>query len=109
MRDVVPGVLHHHERYDGLGYPDGLKGESIPLSARIILVADTFDAMTSTRPYREGMPLDVAIDELRRCSGTQFDPELVEAFVGLFKSGTLRLLVDESNPNPSPSDDRGQS
>jgi HD-GYP domain-containing protein (c-di-GMP phosphodiesterase class II) len=91
MRDVVPGVLHHHERWDGLGYPDGLKGDNIPLNGRIILIADTFDAMTSTRPYREGLPLEVAIDELRRCSGTQFDGRLAQEFIRLFEEGGQRL------------------
>lgn len=91
MRDVVPGVLHHHERWDGLGYPDGLKGDNIPLNGRIILIADTFDAMTSTRPYREGLPLEVALDELRRCSGTQFDARLAEEFIALFDEGKLKI------------------
>jgi HD-GYP domain-containing protein (c-di-GMP phosphodiesterase class II) len=91
MRDVVPGVLHHHERWDGLGYPDGLKGENIPLNGRIILLGDTFDAMTSTRPYRAGLPVEVALEELKRCSGTQFDGRLVDVFVRLFAEGRLRL------------------
>jgi HD-GYP domain-containing protein (c-di-GMP phosphodiesterase class II) len=72
---------HHHERYDGRGYPDGLKGEAIPLFSRIILIADTFDAMTSTRPYRKGMPFDVAFAELREFAGTQFDANIVEKFI----------------------------
>ena len=72
---------HHHERFDGRGYPEGLKGESIPLFSRIILIADTFDAMTSTRPYRKGLPLEVAFAELREFSGTQFDGEIVEKFI----------------------------
>lgn len=71
---------HHHERYDGRGYPDGLKGEDIPLFSRIILIADTFDAMTSTRPYRKGLPYEVAFEELHEFSGSQFDPYLVEKF-----------------------------
>jgi putative nucleotidyltransferase with HDIG domain len=73
-------IRHHHERWDGHGYPDGLAGETIPLGARIIAVADSFDAMTSDRPYRSALPREVAIDELRRCSGTQFDARVVEAF-----------------------------
>jgi HD-GYP domain-containing protein (c-di-GMP phosphodiesterase class II) len=72
---------HHHERFDGRGYPSGLKGEDIPLFARIILIADTFDAMTSTRPYRKGLPYPVAYEELMRFSGSQFDPKLVQAFI----------------------------
>ena len=71
---------HHHERYDGRGYPDALAGENIPLFSRIILIADTFDAMTSTRPYRKGLPYEVAFEELREFSGSQFDPNLVEHF-----------------------------
>ncbi|MFZ4712504.1 MAG: HD-GYP domain-containing protein [Bacteriovoracaceae bacterium] len=71
----------HHERYDGRGYPDGMKGEAIPTYARIILIADTFDAMTSSRPYRKGLPYQVAYDELRQFAGTQFDPKLVELFI----------------------------
>lgn len=81
MEDVVPAVRHHHERLDGKGYPDGIKGEQIPLGARIILVADTFDAMTSTRAYRNALSPEVAYEELVRCSGTQFDPDLVEIFL----------------------------
>jgi putative nucleotidyltransferase with HDIG domain len=90
MRDVVPGVLHHHERFDGAGYPTKLKGQNIPLQARIILVADTFDAMTSSRPYRLALPIHVAMAELRRCSGSQFDPRLSEAFMTLVERGTVR-------------------
>jgi HD-GYP domain-containing protein (c-di-GMP phosphodiesterase class II) len=81
MRDVIAGVKYHHERYDGRGYPDGLKGEEIPITARIIAVADTFDAMTSDRPYRKGLSLDIAFEELRKHSGTQFDAKVVEVFL----------------------------
>ena len=72
---------HHHERYDGRGYPASLKGEDIPLFSRIILIADTFDAMTSTRVYRKGLDYSVAYEELRQFSGSQFDPKCVEAFI----------------------------
>jgi HD-GYP domain-containing protein (c-di-GMP phosphodiesterase class II) len=72
---------YHHERYDGRGYPEGLKGEDIPFFSRIILISDTFDAMTSTRPYRKGLPFDVAFAELREFAGTQFDPFIVEKFI----------------------------
>ena len=72
---------HHHERFDGQGYPDQLKGAEIPFFSRIILISDTFDSMTSTRPYREGMTYQTAFDELRQFSGSQFDPQLVEVFV----------------------------
>jgi HD-GYP domain-containing protein (c-di-GMP phosphodiesterase class II) len=81
IKDILPGVLHHHERYDGKGYPDGLSGQNIPLMGRIICLADCFDAMTSTRTYRKAMPLEVTLADIRRCSGTQFDPELTEAFL----------------------------
>ena len=74
-------VLHHHERWDGCGYPNGLKGEEIHIEARIIAVADAYDAMTSQRSYREALSKKEAIKELKKCSGTQFDPEIVEIFV----------------------------
>ncbi|MDD2498425.1 MAG: HD-GYP domain-containing protein [Desulfitobacteriaceae bacterium] len=77
-------VKHHHERLDGSGYPGGLKGEEIPLGARIIAVADSYDAMTTDRPYRKGMHRSAALEEVKRCSGTQFDPEVVAAFVRAF-------------------------
>jgi putative nucleotidyltransferase with HDIG domain len=81
IKDIIPGVLHHHERYDGKGYPAGLSGEGIPQMGRIICLADCFDAMTSNRTYRKALPLEVALTEIRRCSGTQFDPTLAEAFL----------------------------
>lgn len=77
----VPAILHHHERWDGTGYPTGLKGENIPIEARILAIADAFDAMTSSRPYRGALSYQQAIAELKRCSGSQFDPQLVEAFL----------------------------
>jgi HD-GYP domain-containing protein (c-di-GMP phosphodiesterase class II) len=78
-------IRHHHEKFNGGGYPDGLKGEAIPLFSRIIAVADSFDAMTSLRPYRETMVADEAIQELRRCSGEQFDPALVDLFINAYR------------------------
>lgn len=81
LKDVIPGVRSHHERYDGCGYPDGLKGKDIPVIARIISVADTFDAMTTDRPYRKGLSPQEAFDELKRNAGTQFDPDVVDAFI----------------------------
>jgi len=74
-------VRHHHERYDGKGYPDGIQGEDIPLIARVVTVADAFDAMTSDRPYRAKRPIAAAIDEISRGARTQFDPVIAEAFV----------------------------
>ena len=78
-------VLHHHERLDGQGYPGGLAGEAIPVGSRIIAVADTYDAMTTTRPYRKALTPDIALAELGRCSGTQFDPDAVSAFLGYMR------------------------
>ncbi len=80
LRGLVPIVRHHHERFDGTGYPDGLQGEDIPLGARILAVADSFDAMRSNRPYRRAMSFESAVEEISRCSGSQFDPAVVEAF-----------------------------
>ncbi len=81
---------HHHERYDGRGYPDALKGEDIPLLSRIILIADTFDAITSNRPYREGMSYEVAFKELEEFSGSQFDPVLVKGFCQAMRQEELK-------------------
>ncbi|HEX2191490.1 MAG TPA: HD domain-containing phosphohydrolase [Longimicrobiaceae bacterium] len=81
LRPALPGVLHHHERWDGAGYPSGLRGEEISLEGRILAVADTYDAIVTTRPYREERPPEVAVEEIRRCSGSQFDPQVVDAFL----------------------------
>ena len=83
LADVLPGVLHHHERFDGKGYPHGLAGQDIPLIARIMAIADTFDAMSSTRAYRPAMPRERVLAEFQRCAGTQFDPEIVPIFLEL--------------------------
>jgi HD-GYP domain-containing protein (c-di-GMP phosphodiesterase class II) len=83
LEDVLPGVLHHHERADGRGYPGGLAGEAVPLFARIVALADTFDAMSSTRSYRSAMPRERVLAEIVRCAGTQFDAALAPVFVGL--------------------------
>lgn len=80
FKRVLPTVKSHHEKFDGTGYPSGLKGDDIPLSARILCVADSVDSMTSDRPYRQAPGMEYAISELKRCSGTQFDPKVVEAF-----------------------------
>lgn len=81
LHDVLPAVRHHHERWDGAGYPDGLRGDSIPLMARVLAIADTIDAMTSDRSYRRGLSLDDVKREVERCAGTQFDPAIVEKLV----------------------------
>lgn len=83
MKKVIPGVLHHHEWYDGTGYPDGLKGERIPLQARIVAIADAFDALTTKRPYRKASSALEALDILDRDSGNHFDPELLKIFRSL--------------------------
>ena len=86
LADTLPGVRHHHERWDGGGYPDGLGGEQIPRIARILAVADTFDAMTSDRPYRKGLSWEIALSEIAKGAGTQFEPLLSEAFVSLMQA-----------------------
>lgn len=80
LKEVVPLILYHHERYDGFGYPEGLKGEDIPYLARVLTVVDSFDAMTSSRPYNKRKTYDEGLGELNRCSGTQFDSKIVEIF-----------------------------
>ena len=83
LHTVAPLVRSSHERWDGMGYPDQLSGEEIPLGARIVSVCDAFDAMVADRVYRPGMTLTDAVAELRGCAGTQFDPQVVEAFLAL--------------------------
>jgi HD-GYP domain-containing protein (c-di-GMP phosphodiesterase class II) len=80
LHPLVPGVHLHHERWDGRGYPLGLRGNNVPIIARIISVADTYDAMTSDRAYRRALPHEVAVGEIERCSGSQFDPEVARSF-----------------------------
>jgi putative nucleotidyltransferase with HDIG domain len=84
FRDALPYVLYHHERWDGNGYPTGKAGAEIPLEARVLAVADAFDAMTSDRPYRRALTHEQALAEIERCEGTQFDPEIVRVFLELF-------------------------
>jgi putative nucleotidyltransferase with HDIG domain len=90
---ILPLVLHHHERWDGDGYPTGRRGDDIPLEARVLCIADSFDAMTSMRPYRASWTPDEALEELERCAGTQFDPELVTAFATAWADAGLGVLV----------------
>ena len=92
-REILPSVLHHHERWDGAGYPRGRAGERIPLEARILTVADSFDAMTSIRPYRAPRQVTEALDELHRCAGSQFDPDLIGVFAAAWGEGELDALV----------------
>jgi response regulator RpfG family c-di-GMP phosphodiesterase len=89
-------VRNHHERWDGRGLPDRLTAQAIPFEARIAAVADTFDAMTSRRPYRPGVPLDATVKELQRCRGTQFDPDVVDAFVSIIGRGELDRMPEVS-------------
>lgn len=90
LAPTLPGVRHHHERWDGKGYPDGIRGENIPQIARLLAVADTFDAMTSDRPYRKGMSEEIALAEIGKCAGTQFEPRLAAAFVLLMQADLKR-------------------
>lgn len=89
LKDLIPGMMYHHERPDGSGYPDGLKGGDIPIIARIISVADTYDAMTTDRPYRKGLSDQTAIDEIKRYAGSQFDKDVAIAFIKAFEKGEI--------------------
>lgn len=91
MQQIIPAVRHHHERFDGKGYPDGLRGEQIPDLARILAVADAFDSMTGWRPYRKTFDILEAVSELKRCSGTQFDPGLAAKFITLVSRKDLKI------------------
>lgn len=95
-RRVSEAILYHHERYDGLGYPFGLAGSEIPLLARIVLVADAFDAMVSHRSYQSALPVDHAIAEINLYQGSQFDPVVVEAFNHVTETGSLPRVVNLS-------------
>ena len=93
LAPCLPIIRHHHERFDGKGYPDGLAGEEIPLEARILTIADSFDAMTTSRPYQKKRSMESAFQELRACAGKQFDPDLVEPFIEVVRE--IGLLSDE--------------
>lgn len=86
FKEIIPIVEYHHEKYDGNGYPFKLKGDEIPLAARITAVADTFDAMTSKRSYRDPIPLTDVVEEFKKCSGTQFDPNIVNTFLDIINN-----------------------
>ncbi len=101
LRHIIPWIRHHHEWYDGTGYPDGLKGEETPLMARILAVADTFDSMTAERPYRKTPGMEKALEEFRKYSGTQFDPEVVSVFLRCVEKGRIR--PNRHAPGPSSS------
>ena len=86
LKACIPGILYHHEMYDGSGYPEGLKGKEIPLDARILAIADAFSAMTTERPYRGAMSFEEALKEIRQGAGSQFAPDLVDAFLMKIRS-----------------------
>lgn len=94
LKEATTIVLHHQEKYDGTGYPQGLKGNDISIGARIFTIADTYDAMTTDRPYRKALSDSYAINEIKRCSGTQFDPEIVDAFFTIPPERWLRIKED---------------
>lgn len=96
FQEVVPLVLYHHERIDGTGYPNGLKGDEIPFLARILAVSDAFDAMTTNRVYRQKLPVEDAITQLQKGSGTQFDPVIAETFIQLIKDGVIEIESTDS-------------
>jgi putative two-component system response regulator len=97
LAPAVPLVKHHHERWDGKGYPDGLQGESIPVGARLLAVADAFDAMTSDRPYRKAMTGEAAYEEILHGSGKQFDPSMVDAMQRCWSEGVIQGIMKNSN------------
>ena len=101
INGILDIVLFHHERYDGKGYPKGLKGKQIPLFARIVAVADTFDAMTTKRVYRKQIDLKYTINEIRKHKGTQFDPEIVDVFLELFENHQLKEKEEDIHDSKS--------
>ena len=92
MKDVRKILRAHHEKWDGTGYPDGLHGESIPVHARIIAIADTFDAITTDRPYRKAADWRTAAEEIKRCSGASYDPDIVDAFLRACEAGDITIV-----------------
>ena len=102
LRDVITWIRHHHEWYDGNGYPDRIAADEIPLQARVIAVADSFDAMTSDRPYRKGMTADVAIGKMEECSGSQFDPHLLRIFKTVVETGRLSFYLEHRDKRSPP-------
>ena len=100
FKDALPVVKHHHERYDGNGYPGKLKGESIPYLARITAVADAFDAMTSRRTYRNSLDLDFVKTEFEKCKGTQFDPTCADAFLDILNNEYEKIEEIRNKYNP---------
>jgi putative nucleotidyltransferase with HDIG domain len=97
LENVARAILHHHERYDGLGYPQGLARDAIPMMARLIAVPDVFDCLTSDRPYRAATTSEAALAEIKRCKGSQFDPEIVEAFTEVVRNGITSELTSHEH------------
>ena len=100
FKDIIPIVKHHHEKYDGTGYPSKLKGTEIPYLARIAAVADSFDAMTSKRTYRNSLDIDTVINEIKRCKGTQFDPEIADVFLDILEHDYDKIEEIREKYNP---------
>jgi len=98
LRDAAEIVLAHQEFFDGTGYPRGLKGEQIPLGARIFSIADSMDAMISDRPYRKALPMSHAREEIKRCAGTQFDPKVAEVFLSIPEEHWKELRENLGSP-----------
>jgi HD-GYP domain-containing protein (c-di-GMP phosphodiesterase class II) len=96
LKEILPAILYHHERMDGSGYPEGLAGDDIPLEARIIAVADSFDAMVAERPYKRALTVREATEELQSCAGTHFDRAVVDAFCAYIERITRRGNEDYS-------------
>lgn len=101
MHHLLPALLYHHERFDGKGYPFGLKGDEIPLTARVLHVIDAYQAMTSKRPYKRALSPEEAAQELKRCAGTQFDPELVEKLIRALRARTAKRASADAEPSQS--------
>ena len=99
LKEVIPLIISHHERYDGNGYPSKQKGEEIPYLARILTVVDSFDAMTSNRPYNTIKNYEEAIKEIIRCSGTQFDPDIAKAFAEVVTNNNGLSFIEDINKN----------
>ena len=96
LKDIIPGIRNHHETWDGNGYPDRMIGDQIPMVARIIGISDTFDAMTTERPYQKAMELEFVVAKMQAMSGTRFDPTVVEAFMAAVEAGD----IGPSQPKP---------
>ena len=94
LAPCIAGILHHHEWYNGNGYPEALKGEEIPLEARILAIADAFAAMTSDRSYCDALPIEEALEEVKRGAGTQFDPHLVKVFISVIRTTPMMTTIE---------------